>query len=30
MLEGLLHTKVFEADPSIKYTYSWNRQNVYK
>lgn len=29
-IEGILFEKVFEADPAIKYTYAWNRRNVYR
>lgn len=29
-IEGILFEKVFEADPVIKFTYSWNRLNVYR
>ncbi|KAG8175100.1 hypothetical protein JTE90_024602 [Oedothorax gibbosus] len=29
-IEGVLFEKVFEADPAIKYTYAWNRRNVYR
>ncbi|XP_030767229.1 teneurin-m isoform X3 [Sitophilus oryzae] len=29
-IEGILFEKVFEADPHIKFTYAWNRLNVYK
>ncbi|VVC40590.1 Hypothetical protein CINCED_3A025864 [Cinara cedri] len=29
-IEGILFEKTFEADPVIKYTYSWNRLNVYR
>lgn len=29
-IEGILFEKVFEADPLIKFTYSWNRLNIYK
>lgn len=29
-IEGILFEKTFEADPSIKFTYSWNRLNIYK
>ncbi|XP_045480143.1 teneurin-m isoform X2 [Harmonia axyridis] len=29
-IEGILFEKTFEADPVIKYTYSWNRNNVYR
>lgn len=29
-IEGVLFEKVFEADPGIKYTYAWNRFNVYR
>lgn len=30
VLEGILFRKVFEADPAIKFTYAWNRMNVYR
>ncbi|XP_071540810.1 teneurin-m-like [Panulirus ornatus] len=30
VLEGTLFTRVFEADPNIKFTYAWNRFNVYR
>lgn len=29
-IEGILFEKTFEADPSIKFTYAWNRLNIYK
>ena len=29
-VEGILIKKVFEADSDLKYTFSWNRRNVYK
>uniref|UniRef100_A0A8D8UYU9 Tenascin-like protein n=1 Tax=Cacopsylla melanoneura TaxID=428564 RepID=A0A8D8UYU9_9HEMI len=29
-IEGILFEKVFEADPMIKFTYAWNRLNVYR
>jgi len=29
-IEGVLFEKTFEADPDIKYTYAWNRLNVYR
>ncbi|XP_050695509.1 teneurin-m-like isoform X5 [Eriocheir sinensis] len=29
-IEGLLFEKTFEADPDIKFTYAWNRLNVYR
>ncbi|XP_076273630.1 teneurin transmembrane protein Ten-m isoform X3 [Rhynchophorus ferrugineus] len=29
-IEGILFEKVFEADPHIKFTYAWNRLNVYR
>ncbi|XP_026805650.1 teneurin-m isoform X3 [Rhopalosiphum maidis] len=29
-IEGILFEKIFEADPVIKYTYAWNRLNVYR
>jgi teneurin len=29
-IEGILFEKVFEADPGIKYTYAWNRFNIYR
>ncbi|CAL4085535.1 unnamed protein product, partial [Meganyctiphanes norvegica] len=30
VLEGIFFSKVFEADPQIKFTYAWNRRNVYR
>ena len=30
IIEGTAFEKVFEADPEIKYTYSWDRYNVYR
>ena len=30
VVEGNLFTKVFEAEPQIKYTYAWNKRNVYR
>lgn len=29
-IEGILFEKTFEADPLIKFTYAWNRLNIYK
>ncbi|ODN01413.1 Teneurin-m [Orchesella cincta] len=29
-IEGVLFEKTFEADPGIKYTFSWNRLNVFR
>ncbi|CAL4070306.1 unnamed protein product [Meganyctiphanes norvegica] len=29
-LEGSVFSKVFEADPNITYTFTWNKRNVYK
>lgn len=29
-IEGVLFEKTFEADPSLKYTYSWKRLNIYR
>ncbi|XP_048512198.1 teneurin-m isoform X2 [Athalia rosae] len=29
-IEGILFEKTFEADPIIKFTYAWNRLNVYR
>lgn len=29
-IEGVLSEKTFEADPGIKFTYSWNRLNVFR
>ncbi|XP_067120237.1 teneurin-m-like isoform X3 [Centruroides vittatus] len=29
-IEGILFEKKFEADPGIKFTYAWNRRNVYR
>ncbi len=29
-IEGVLFEKLFEADPGIKYTYAWNRFNIYR
>ncbi|XP_029639322.1 teneurin-m isoform X3 [Octopus sinensis] len=29
-VEGIVMEKVFEADPNLKYTFSWNRRNVYR
>ncbi|KAK9876572.1 hypothetical protein WA026_013952 [Henosepilachna vigintioctopunctata] len=29
-IEGILFEKTFEADPVIKFTYAWNRYNVYR
>ncbi|ESP00102.1 hypothetical protein LOTGIDRAFT_91191, partial [Lottia gigantea] len=28
-VDGVVTEKVFEADPNLKYTYSWNRKNVF-
>ncbi|XP_064078294.1 teneurin-m-like isoform X3 [Macrobrachium nipponense] len=30
VIEGILFTRTFEADPAIKYTYAWNRRDVYR
>ncbi|RWS11960.1 N-acetylglucosamine-1-phosphodiester alpha-N-acetylglucosaminidase-like protein, partial [Dinothrombium tinctorium] len=30
VIDGNLFTKVFEADPDIKYSYAWNKRNVYR
>lgn len=30
VVEGILFEKTFEADPDIKFTYAWNKRNVYK
>lgn len=29
-VEGIILRKVFEADPGLKYTFSWDRRNSYK
>jgi hypothetical protein len=29
-IEGVIFEKTFEADPVIKFTYAWNRLNVYR
>jgi len=29
-IEGVLFEKIFEADPNLKYTYSWKGMNVYR
>ena len=29
-IEGVIHEKVFEADPNIRYTYAWDRLNEYR
>ncbi|XP_023220703.1 teneurin-m-like isoform X2 [Centruroides sculpturatus] len=29
-IEGILFERKFEADPGIKYTYAWNRRNIYR
>ena len=29
-IEGVQEEKVFEADPNIKYTYAWDRLNIYR
>ena len=29
-IEGVLFKKTFEADPDLKYTYSWTRLNIYR
>jgi hypothetical protein len=29
-IEGVLFEKTFEADPSLKFTYSWKRLNIYR
>ena len=29
-IEGVLEEKLFEADPNIKFTYAWDRLNIYR
>ena len=29
-IEGVVHEKMFEADPNIQYTYDWDRLNEYR
>lgn len=29
-IEGILFERTFEADPEIKFTYAWNRLNIYR
>ena len=29
-IEGVVHEKVFEADPNIRYTYAWDGLNEYR
>ncbi len=29
-IEGVVHERVFEADPDIQYTYAWDRLNEYR
>ncbi|XP_043476119.1 teneurin-m isoform X2 [Leptopilina heterotoma] len=29
-IEGILFEKIFEADPVIKFTYAWNRLNIFR
>ena len=29
-IEGVLFVKTFEADPNLKFTYSWRRLNIYR
>ncbi|XP_063702096.1 teneurin-m isoform X2 [Culicoides brevitarsis] len=29
-IEGILFERTFEADPGIKFTYAWNRYNIYR
>ncbi|XP_058456897.1 teneurin-m isoform X2 [Malaya genurostris] len=29
-IEGILFERIFEADPGIKFTYPWNRLNIYR
>ncbi|XP_055682330.1 teneurin-a isoform X2 [Lutzomyia longipalpis] len=29
-IEGSLHVKTYEADPSLTHTFAWNKRNVYK
>lgn len=29
-IEGILFDKTFEAAPAIKFTYSWDRRNIYR
>ena len=29
-VEGIEFEKMFEADPELKYTYSWDRRNAYR
>lgn len=30
LIEGNMHEKIFEADPNLRYTFTWNKRNVYK
>lgn len=30
LIEGNIHEKIFESDSNIRYTFTWNKQNVYK
>ena len=30
LIEGIIHEKIFEADPDIQYAFSWNKRNIYK
>ncbi|XP_067944760.1 teneurin-m-like [Watersipora subatra] len=30
VVEGVVHTEIFEADPNLTYKYSWNKQNAYQ
>ncbi len=30
LFPGILEEKIFEADPNIKYTFAWDRMNIYR
>jgi hypothetical protein len=30
LFAGILEEKIFEADPNIKYTFAWDRMNIYR
>ena len=29
-IEGVVHERLFEADPDVRYTYAWDRLNEYR
>ena len=29
LVEGIVHERIFEADPNLKYKFAWDRRNAY-